>query len=355
MYSLINRLARPELLTMTPYQSARRIGGSGDIWLNANESPFCNAEPAYNRYPEFQPQALIDNYAAYSQLDAAQVLASRGADEAIELLIRTFCVPGKDKITICTPTYGMYAISAATCNVAVNEVPLTSDWQLDDNLVDKLDDSSLLFICNPNNPTGSTISVDTIEAIIQACSEKCIVVVDEAYIEFSPQLTSAKLINQYSNLVVLRTLSKAFGLAGLRCGFMLSNEYLINLVKKVIAPYPIPGPVGDIAAKALSPDGVSLMRNQVATLNTLANEFTQNVEKLEGVEAVYPSGANFVLVRFNDDSWFDVLAKQGIVVRNQSKVPTLERCLRFSIGDTEEMKRLTQVLTETAQQLAPQI
>ncbi|OIQ46374.1 MAG: histidinol-phosphate transaminase [Gammaproteobacteria bacterium MedPE] len=350
--SLINRLARPELLTMTPYQSARRIGGSGDIWLNANESPFANSDPAYNRYPEFQPTELIENYARYSKLDNSQILASRGADEAIELLIRTFCVPGKDSITICTPTYGMYAISAATCNVAVNEVPLTQDWQLDSDLTTKLKGSSLLFICNPNNPTGSTMTPEDIEQIIEATSEQCIVVVDEAYIEFSAQLTCASLINQYNNVVVLRTLSKAFGLAGLRCGFMLANQHIITLAKKVIAPYPISAPVGDIAAQALTVDGVAQMRQQVSELNQLAQQFASEITPLQGVEDVYHSGGNFVLVRFNSDNWFSELGQAGIVVRNQSQVPTLERCLRFSIGNEEEMKKLTTTLIDIAKQTA---
>lgn len=354
-YSLINRLARPELLTMTPYQSARRIGGNGDVWLNANESPFTNSEPAYNRYPEFQPQALIERYAQYSQLDTSQILASRGADEAIELLIRTFCVPGKDCITICTPTYGMYAISAATCNIAVNEVPLTNSWQLDIDLATKLNGSSLLFICNPNNPTGSTIAVEAIEQIIQQCNEQCIVVIDEAYIEFSPQLTSAKLVNQYSNVVILRTLSKAFGLAGLRCGFMLSNEHIINLAKKVIAPYPIPAPVGEIAQNALSQAGIEIMKTQVTQINTLANSFKEAITPLAGIEQVYSSDGNFVLVRFDNDQWFNALANKGIVVRNQSQVPSLDRCLRFSIGSDKEMNRLILALTNIAEQLASQV
>ena len=187
--SLIERLARPELLTMVPYQSARRIGGCGDIWLNANESPFSDTKPSYNRYPEFQPVELIENYARYANVANDQVLASRGADEAIELLIRTFCNPGQDKITICTPTYGMYAISAATCNVGINKVPLTSDWQLDPQLCNKVDDSKILFICNPNNPTGSTLSIAQLEPIVKQLQETCLVVIDEAYIEFSSDLS----------------------------------------------------------------------------------------------------------------------------------------------------------------------
>jgi len=343
---LAQRLAREELLAMTPYQSARRIGGTGDIWLNANESPFVNTQPGYNRYPEFQPTQLIENYCRYAQLAQSQVLASRGADEAIELLIRTFCVPGVDRITICTPTYGMYAISAATCNVAVNTVPLTSDWQLDPQLTEKLDGSKLLFICNPNNPTGSTLTPAQLEPIIAQLEQQCLVVVDEAYIEFSPELSMASLIEKYDNLVVLRTLSKAFGLAGLRCGFMLSNIDVIDLAKKVIAPYPIPAPVGDIAGEALTISGIQKMNTQVAQLNHLGQQFSQQVATLAGVDSVYHSGANFVLVRFTDDSWFTEIGNAGIVVRNQSHVETLQYCLRFSIGNEVEMSRLCETLTK---------
>lgn len=352
--SLAQRLARPELIAMTPYQSARRIGGSGDIWLNANESPFANNQPGYNRYPEFQPQTLIENYARYAQLANEQLLASRGADEAIELLIRTFCVPAVDSITICTPTYGMYAISASTCNVSVNTVPLMADWSLDSQLTDKLAQSKLLFICNPNNPTGSVLTPDQLEPIIAALSSQCIVVVDEAYIEFSPQLTVAKLIEKYDNLVVLRTLSKAYGLAGLRCGFMLSNSGIIELAKKVIAPYPIPAPVAQIAGEALSIGGVQQMTSQVAQLNKLKQQFITNISGLCGVDNVYSSGANFVLIRFNNralvnTTWFEQLSMAGIVVRDQGKVDTLGGCLRFSIGSETEMQRLSDKLQHIAQ------
>ncbi|PKF57542.1 histidinol-phosphate transaminase [Alteromonadales bacterium alter-6D02] len=350
--SLAQQLARPELLAMTPYQSARRIGGSGDIWLNANESPFAETEPSYNRYPEFQPDALIENYSRYSQLTPEQVLASRGADEAIELLIRTFCIPGQDSITICTPTYGMYAISAATCNVAVNTVPLTDSWELDPQLTDKLNGSKLLFICNPNNPTGSTLTPQQLEPIVAKLSQQCIVVVDEAYIEFSPELSMASLIKQYPNLVVLRTLSKAFALAGLRCGFMLANQGIIELAKKVIAPYPIPAPVAEIASERLTEAGVQIMKEHVAELNQLAAKFKKQVSVLEGVSNVYSSGANFILIRFNDQRWFNALGEAGIVVRNQSNVATLENCLRFSIGSRSEMKRLIETLQQIAKQQA---
>jgi histidinol-phosphate aminotransferase len=156
----------------------------------------------------------------------------------------------------------------------------------------------------------------------------------------------ANLIEKYDNLVILRTLSKAFGLAGLRCGFMLANEEIIELTKKVIAPYPISAPVGDIAAQALTRGGVAQMETQVAQLNRLGAQFSDEVSQLAGVHHVYHCGANFVLVRFNDDSWFEQLGLAGVVVRNQSQVKTLKHCLRFSIGNALEMKKLTSVLTQ---------
>lgn len=348
---LAQQLSRPELLAMTPYQSARRIGGNGDTWLNANESPFTDTAQAYNRYPEFQPEGLISNYATYSQLDTSQLLATRGADEAIELLIRTFCVSGQDQITICTPTYGMYAISAATCNVAVNEVPLTPDWKLDPQLTDKLDGSKLLFICNPNNPTGSTLTPQQLEPVVARLQDSTLVVVDEAYIEFSSELTMSTLLSRYPNLVILRTLSKAFGLAGIRCGFLLANPPVIELVKKVIAPYPMPAPVAEIATEALTTFGIEKMTSRVAQLNKLNQVFCQHMQTQPGVQAVYASGANFALVRFKDNRCFAALGQQGIVVRDQGKQPTLGCCLRFSIGNAIEMARLQEALTEICKEL----
>ena len=349
--SLADRLCRPELRAMTPYQSARRIGGNGDLWLNANESPFTDAMPAYNRYPEFQPPGLIDNYARYTGLDAGQVVATRGADEAIELLIRTFCTPGSDRITQCPPTYGMYAISAATCNVAVNNVPLTADWRLDPALADKLNGSKLVFICNPNNPTGSSLTPADLDAVIARLQDDCLVVVDEAYIEFADAQSVAPLLAKYPNLVILRTLSKAFGLAGIRCGFLLANPPVVELVKKVIAPYPVPAPVADIATEALSAYGVEKMTSRVAQLNKLGQQFCDTVAPLPGVDAVYPSSANFVLVRFGDNRCFAALAERGIVVRDQGRQPTLANCLRFTIGNAVEMERLQQALIEICKEL----
>ena len=271
--TLAARLARPELLELTPYQSARRLGGRGDIWINANESPFNNVAVAeldltkLNRYPECQPPALINAYSQYSAVAESKIVASRGADEAIELLIRAFCVPGIDSIATFGPTYGMYAISAQTFNVGVKALSLTAEYGLPSDFATATRGAKLVFICNPNNPTGTVIDKARIEQAIQALPDS-IVVVDEAYIEFCPEYSVADLLESYPNLVVLRTLSKAFALAGARCGFMLANEEIIEIIMRVIAPYPVPLPVSEVAVQALSAAGIARMKTQVKALNT---------------------------------------------------------------------------------------
>ena len=336
------QLARPELLELTPYQSARRIGGRGDIWINANESPFNNSDiDKLNRYPECQPPELIEAYAAYAGVNTQQLIASRGADEAIELLIRTFCVPGKDSIAIFGPTYGMYAISAATFNVEVTALSLTGDYQLPESWPTQIGGAKLVFICNPNNPTGTVISkVDIEQAIISA--PQAIVVIDEAYIEFCPEYSVADLLEKYPNLVVLRTLSKAFALAGARCGFMLANQAIIDLVMLVIAPYPVPLPVSVLATQALSSDGIALMQQQVASLNQQGERLSQVLIQI-GANVLKANG-NFVLAQFEDVSKIaTLLANNGIVARAY-KDPRLANAIRFSFASIAQTDKLVEVL-----------
>ncbi|MDU1297623.1 MAG: histidinol-phosphate transaminase, partial [Enterobacter hormaechei] len=249
----IEELARENVRRLTPYQSARRLGGNGDVWLNANEYPtavaFELSQQTLNRYPECQPKAVIENYAQYAGVKPEQVLVSRGADEGIELLIRAFCEPGKDAAMYCQPTYGMYSVSAETFGVACRNVQALDNWQLDlQGIADNLDGVKVVFVCSPNNPTGQIIHPQDIRTLLEMTRGKALVVADEAYIEFCPQATLAGWLSDYPHLVVLRTLSKAFALAGLRCGFTLANAEVINVLLKVIAPYPLSTPVADIAA-----------------------------------------------------------------------------------------------------------
>ncbi|KIO35653.1 histidinol-phosphate transaminase [Shewanella sp. cp20] len=349
--SLAERLARPELLSLEPYQSARRIGGEGQIWINANESPFNNSElEGLNRYPECQPPELIQRYADYAGLSSRQVLTSRGADEAIELLIRTFCIPGRDSIACFGPTYGMYAISAQTFNVDVNALRLDAAYQLPQDLPSLVGDAKLVFICNPNNPTGTVIEPDAIEAVIRSLPDT-LVVVDEAYIEFSPELSVVKLVERYDNLVVLRTLSKAFALAGARCGFMLANEAIIEMVMRVIAPYPVPLPVAKLAIEALSAEGIERMQTQVDTLKA-------NGERLAAAltaagARVLPAFGNFVLAYFDQANEAKVgemqaRLKQAGVVARAYKDPALADAIRFSFTSDEQTDALLAQLSQRA-------
>ncbi|RJT47031.1 histidinol-phosphate transaminase [Rahnella woolbedingensis] len=346
----VQALARKNVQELTPYQSARRLGGNGDVWLNANEyaiaPQFELTQQTFNRYPECQPALVINRYAAYAGVDPEQVLVSRGADEGIELLIRAFCEPGKDAILYCPPTYGMYSVSAETIGVEGRTVPAKSDWSLDIPAIEAaLDGVKLVYVCSPNNPTGNIIDPDEIRAVLEMTRGRAIVAVDEAYIEFCPQATVSGWLQEYPHLAILRTLSKAFALAGLRCGFTLANSELIGLLMKVIAPYPLSTPVADIAAQALSPEGLAVMRQRVTEVTQNREWLLAELEKCGCVEEAFASDTNYVLVRFTaSSSVFKNLWDQGIILRDQNKQPGLSGCLRITIGTRSELQRVIDAL-----------
>ncbi|VDZ65089.1 Histidinol-phosphate aminotransferase [Serratia odorifera] len=331
----IDNLARQNVRELTPYQSARRLGGKGDVWLNANEYPlaptFELTAQTFNRYPECQPALVIERYAEYAGVQKQQVLVSRGADEGIELLIRAFCEPGQDAILFCPPTYGMYAVSAETFGVERRTVAAKDDWQLDlPAIADSLDHVKLVYVCSPNNPTGNLIDPNDLRALLEMTKGKAIVAIDEAYIEFCPQASVVGWLNDYPHLAILRTLSKAFALAGLRCGFTLANPPLIALLLKVIAPYPLSTPVADIAAQALSVEGLRVMRQRVGEIAANRSWLQQALADCACVEQVFASDSNYLLVRFSASSnVFKTLWDQGIILRDQNKQPGLSGCLRI--------------------------
>lgn len=333
-------LVRKNIQALTPYMSARRIGGSGDVWLNANENYAApnlgQTTKNFNRYPEAQPQQLIENYAAYTGLKNDQVLTHRGGDEGIELVIRTFC-ENDEAILFCPPTYGMYEISAQTADIAVKKVPLLDDFSFDlEGIAKNLDKVKVVFLCSPNNPTGTTLKRSQLEQILALC-DKQIVVVDEAYIEFNLDNTATDLLEKWENLLILRTLSKAFGLAGLRVGFSLANPWLISALSKVIAPYPIPRSSSRLAALALEKENIAKMQQDVVKICTMRNELSQQLAQLNCVEQIYPSEANFILVRFKDgDKVFKYLWDNGIILRNQSSQTKLSNCIRITVGSEDE-------------------
>lgn len=346
----IEELARKNVRDLTPYQSARRLGGKGDVWLNANEFPtavtFDLSQQTLNRYPECQPKAVIDNYAQYAGVKPEQVLVSRGADEGIELLIRAFCEPGKDAILFCPPTYGMYSVSAETFGVEYRTVPALENWQLDlQAIADKLDGVKVVYVCSPNNPTGQIINPQDLRVLLEMTRDKALVVADEAYIEFCPQATLSTWLADYPHLVVLRTLSKAFALAGLRCGFTLANEDVIALLMKVIAPYPLSTPVADIAVQALSPQGINAMRERVAQILAERQYLVTQLREIPCVEQVFDSETNYILARITASSAvFKSLWDQGIILRDQNKQPSLSGCLRITIGTRDESQRVIDAL-----------
>ena len=340
------------LQTLVPYESPCDGAKENTVWLNTNEYPeatVCTMRfESLNRYPEVQPRLFCERYAAYAGVTSKSVLVTRGADEAIELLIRTFCVPGNDRVLYAKPTYSMYAISSQTCGVSAESVPPTALGDVDiEAFIRRLTDKSqtqsvkLAFFCNPNNPTGEVYGLETIEAILKAMPSDVLLAVDEAYIEFSPTNSAAPLMSQYPNLVIIRTLSKAFALAGLRCGVVLADSSVIACLKKVIAPYPVPEPVARIAEEALTEKGIKRMKERVKEIETNRVYLVEALRKLPGLIRVYETRTNFVLIALeNASEVYEALWQKGIAVRNPGK----DNTLRISVGTRAECEMVVNVL-----------
>lgn len=355
MANWLEQITASHVRELTPYESARRLftasEGQERIWLNANESPNANEyainSEMLNRYPDCQPQPVLAAYASYAQLLPEQITVTRGADEGIELLIRAFCKAGTDKVLICPPTYGMYAISAKTFNVGVETVPLHTNFSVNVDAVNAFAGAvKLVFLCSPNNPTGTIIPKADIEAILEAYKDKAIVVLDEAYIEFSSETKQAALLSKYSNLVILRTLSKGFALAGLRCGFVLSSAAIKHVLLKVIAPYPVPDPVAQIASQALSVTGIELMQNNVDTLSKELRILSEALMQISEITLVGTQRGNFVLFRSaHNKALMSYLVENNMLIRDQSKQIMLDNCLRISIGTQAQNAQLFTLIT----------
>ncbi|MEZ8057890.1 histidinol-phosphate transaminase [Vibrio splendidus] len=348
MTSFIDSLVPQAVKKLIPYQSARRIGGDGRVWLNANEleSSLFQGEVSHNRYPDFLPQDIAKAYQDYCGTDAATV-AVRGADEAIDLLIRTFCKPASDNILICSPTYAMYEFCADALAINTLDSPLQQDFSLNvADIVNKAKLTNIVFLCSPNNPTGNVIPKSDLIQVLEGTIGKSLVVVDEAYIEFEPQTSAVGLIERYPHLVVIRTLSKAFGLAAVRCGFILASQNVMQYVAKLIPPYPMPDCSSQIVLDALSDERVSVMQDATQKLVELRNWFACELTQFDFIESVYPSSTNFILLRQKPGHQvFSVLAKDGIVTRNQNHEPALRNCVRISIGSQESMLEVITSLT----------
>ena len=265
-------LARPELLALEPYSSARLEAGRAQVMLNANESPepaYADDELALNRYPDPQPADLIERLAAAFGVSAGQVYAGRGSDEAIDLLTRAFCRAGQDAVLVSPPTFGMYAVAAGVQGAAVLQVPLDAgrDFALDADAViaaAQANPVKLVYLCSPNNPTGGAVPRAQILRIVAALAGRCLVVVDEAYGEFGDQPSLADALGTHPNLAVLRTLSKAYGLAGARIGVLLAAAEIIGLMRRIMAPYPLPTPSVAAALRAFTPEATAARVARIA-------------------------------------------------------------------------------------------
>jgi histidinol-phosphate aminotransferase len=355
--SMIEKLARPEILAMKPYQSARNTAGTDGILLNANEVPGTLVQRpeweslALNRYPVPQPRALTDRMATLYDVNNDRVLVTRGSDEGIDLLLRVFCRPGKDAIVECPPCFGMYRIAANIQGAAIIEVARDrkNDLQIDINelcrTIAQRRDARLVFLTTPNNPTGDVIGRTDLERIIKACGDHALLVLDEAYIEFCVAASATELLGRWPNLVVLRTLSKAWGAAGLRCGAVLANPEIIGLLLRVMAPYPLSAPAIDAALAITSPDVRPSQARLMTDIATAKNVLVNTLQNYPWAEKIWPGEANFVLLRVDDaGALVEFCADRGIRIRDFSSQDMLDNCVRLTIGSEEEMAALQIVL-----------
>ncbi len=337
----LQSLVRGNIQRLKPYSSARsEFPGAAEVFLDANENAFGSpAGDGYNRYPDPLQTELKTRLASIKGVDPSQMFVGNGSDEAIDLLFRIFCEPDRDETIICPPTYGMYRVSADINDVAVREIRLTGEFQL--NVPAILEGISgrtkLIFICSPNNPTGNLMRRESVVEIAQKFDR--IVVVDEAYIDFAAEPSMTTELSSLPNLVVLQTFSKAWGMAGLRVGLAYASREIIDLMNRVKPPYNVSGIAQRAVVDALD-DQESVVQWIGAALQQRAI-LAESLGRFDFVERIYPSDANFILVHVdNADAVYGFLVDRKIVVRNRNNVELCEGCLRITVGTPEENRRL---------------
>ena len=343
----LDHLIRPNIKNLTPYSSARdEFKGEASIFLDANENSFGSPLTKwYNRYPDPLQIKVKQKLSEIKGIPVDQMFLGNGSDECIDILIRAFCEPALDNIIICPPTYGMYEVSANINNVPIKRVPLTPSFQLDlDHLAETIDgNTKLIFLCSPNNPTGNSLNREDVETLLN--NYFGIVVIDEAYINFSRYRSFAQELNEYPNLVVMQTLSKAWGLAALRMGMAFASPDIIRIMNRIKPPYNINQASQELALQALT---------RVEEVNEMIREIVKERKILETalpelsvVKKVHPSDGNFLLVQVTEPlEIYNYLLDKGIVVRDRSRVELCEGCLRITVGTPSENKTLLMTLDE---------
>jgi histidinol-phosphate aminotransferase len=336
-----DNLVRNNIKALKPYSSARdEFKGDASIFLDANENSL--GSPLlkwYNRYPDPLQWKIKEKLSAIKQVPVEKIFLGNGSDEPIDLLFRCFCEPGLDEVIICPPTYGMYEVSANINNISLNRVPLTANFQLDLPALEEAikPNTKIIWICSPNNPSGNSIERQDIEMVLNNFDG--LVVIDEAYINFSRQRSFVTDLTDYPNLVILQTLSKAWGLAALRLGMAFASPEIIGYLNKVKPPYNISQPVQDLVLNAL--DEVGQVNDMIRVLVDERKKLEADLLQCDQVLIVYPSDANFLLVKFKDaKSMYNYLLGKGIVLRDRSNVLLCDQCLRITVGTSAENEQL---------------
>ena len=337
----LNNLLRENIKKLVPYSSARdEFKGEAQIFLDANENSFGSPLTKwYNRYPDPLQRKVKQKLSEIKGVPAENIFLGNGSDECIDILLRVFCEPGKDNIIICPPTYGMYEVSANINDVQIKKVPLTASFQLNLPAIEEAvdDHTKMIFLCSPNNPTGNSLIKADVEIILN--NYFGLVVIDEAYINFSRFRSFTQELNDYPNICVLQTLSKAWGLAALRVGIAFGSQELVEVMNKIKPPYNINQASQELTLKAL--DEVAQVNGMIQEIVKQRAELINQLESLPVVEKIYPSDANFLLVKVVDPRGiYHFLLQKGIVVRDRSKVELCEGCLRITIGTPKENNEL---------------
>jgi len=342
----LNALLRPHIRTLKPYSSARdEFSGSASIFLDANENPFGSVTGAdINRYPDPLQRELKELIAPIRRVVPEQIFLGNGADEAIDLLYRAFCNPGQDEVIILPPTYGMYRVSADLNDVRIKEVPLIpEDFRIDvDGVLEAItEQTKMIFICSPNNPTGNAMRRQSIEGILKHFNG--LVVLDEAYSDFSPQRSFVDRLNEFPNLIVLQTFSKAWGMAAIRLGMAFASQEIVQVLNRIKPPYNISGLTQQEAL-----EGVKRLNRKETIVKEILKErawLGTKLKEMELVEKVYNSDANFILIKVPEArKVYEYLVGEGIIVRDRSQVALVLDCLRITVGTSEENKKLLKAL-----------
>ncbi len=341
----LQNLLRENIKNLTPYSSARdEFQGEASVYLDANENAYGSPlETNYNRYPDPLQHEVKLKITSIKGVPPRNIFLGNGSDEAIDILFRSFCRPGIDNVILVPPTYGMYQVSANINDISVQNIPLTAEYQLNlEGIAEAINpNTKLIFVCSPNNPTGNSINREDVETLL--ANFNGIVVVDEAYINYSRQKSFIQELTEYGNLVVLQTLSKAWGLAGLRIGMAFASEEIIEVFNRVKPPYNINEASQQLALQAL--DNIDQVNNWIRETLLERDKLVLSLKNLNFVIDIYPSDANFILVKtVSPREVYQFLVERGIIVRDRSKVELCEGCLRITVGTPHENETLLTVL-----------